>query len=68
MSYQDVELHMWKYWCEKYGYERAAEEYYPEIFSSDPVLLAAMSQLKAAKASIDARMDILGPNPHEEEL
>lgn len=37
----------------------AATEYYPKIFRSDPVLVMAMADLKAAKQLIDMRMEYL---------
>lgn len=56
---KDSEPRMWEYWRDDKGYECAADDYYPKLFSSDPVLRVARAQLEAAKAMIDARMEQL---------
>jgi len=54
-----VALSQWRYWRDKYGYEGAAETYYPHTFKSDPVLWLALKQLAHVKQQIDQRMNQL---------
>ncbi len=49
----DEYKHMWKYLRDKYGYEEALEQYYPEMLKSNTILMAAYIQLKASKCFID---------------
>ena len=58
------EPRMWEYWRDKYGYEYAAEVYYPHTFKHDPVLRLALKQLAHVKATIDNRMNELTGEQH----
>lgn len=59
MTNKDAELHMWEYWRDDKGYESAAQDYFPKLFSRDPVLQMAMLALESAKQLIDQRMSLL---------
>tara|TARA_Y100000780_G_C13670927_1_gene412356 strand:- start:827 stop:1018 length:192 start_codon:yes stop_codon:yes gene_type:complete len=55
----DNPAHMWKYWRDKYGYETALKEYYPELLKNDFRLPYYLDVVKTYKNSIDLRMEEL---------
>ena len=50
---------MISYWIEKYGIVDAVEEYAPPEWKADPVIQAALAQLKVAKAALQQRVSEL---------
>lgn len=58
--------HMWTYWRDKKGYERALEEYFSETLLSNPYLANLNMQLKMVKAAIDCEMANLASEEEDE--
>jgi hypothetical protein len=50
-------LQSWKYWRDKKGVEIALEEYYPNLLKQEPMLMAALVQMKSAEALINQIMN-----------
>lgn len=68
MSAKDQPLRMWPYWREDKGLERAAAEYFPNAFRTDPYLHHAMMMVEQGKALIEKRMAELAElEPDDEE-
>lgn len=59
--------HMWGYWRDKYGIADALKDYYPELLKGDPVLSAAVAQLRMAELAIEARMQEIAHNTPDED-
>jgi hypothetical protein len=51
-----TDYHMWEYWRDKYGYEDALKDYYPDDVANTRQLEFALSQLKMAEIMIDTIM------------
>lgn len=48
--------HMWPYWRDDKGLERALVDYFPKTLASNPQLKAALAQLRNAELVIDTIM------------
>ncbi len=55
----DEGFHMWEYWYERKGIERALEEYFPATLKNDQTIASAYQQLKNAERVIKQRMQEL---------
>lgn len=53
----DSPIHMWSYWRDDQGMERALEDFFPELLESDPELNFAYQQYKVYKARINQIME-----------
>lgn len=47
----------WKYWRDKKGIEEALENYYPETLKNDPMLMAALVQIRSGELLINQIME-----------
>ena len=54
-----TDLEMWSYWRDKYDYEYALKDYYPDLYESDFILKNCLMQIKAARIMIDEHMQQL---------
>lgn len=62
----DQPLRMFGYWEEKKGLKTAVQEYYPQVFRSDPVLYMAWTQIQTAEAALRQRIKELELEEPEE--
>lgn len=61
----DNPAHMWKHWRDKYGYETALKDYYPEL-SEDPYIKLNLLHINHSKTAIDNYLHNLEEEESEE--
>lgn len=56
---------MWSYWRDKYGVERALDDYYSDLIARNPLLAVAKVQIEIAKRAIESEMKRLADEEEE---
>ena len=62
-----TEYHMWTYWRDKKGYERAVREYFPIDLSNNQEVTQAVAMINAGKRILDSIFRELAGKEEEDE-